>query len=250
MKPVGSFSRWVAFGVAMAAISVAAAVQAADGRAVVDTFRGTAEYAERSGDWQTLTVGKVLGPGSTVRTGAGSQLVLLLGDNGPGLTLTESTTVGLDRLSIDRTGADVVIETQLDLRAGTILGTVKKLSPASKYEVKTPRTVVGIKATEGPTRYQISADGKTVIQEGSVLVVYTRLNLPPTTTTVNTGQTFVPPVSTAAPEAVPTVRPVQPGDIIGPFPPTGPGRPTPPPVTVVPEPVQFISPGSGIGRRP
>ena len=61
-----------------------------------------------------------------------------LGDNGPTVHLFDSTTLGLDRLQIERTGPDAVIETQLNLTAGTIRGEVRKLSAASKYEVKTP----------------------------------------------------------------------------------------------------------------
>jgi hypothetical protein len=246
MKPVGSL-RWVAFGVALAAVSLAASVQAANGRARVYKVQGTAEYAEKAGDWQSLREGKVLNPGATVRTGSGSQLDLDLGDNGPSVRLLQDTTVGLDRLTLDRSGADVVVETQLDLKAGTILGYVKKLSPASKYEVKTPSTVMGIKATEGPTEYQISADGKHSIREGQVLVVYTNpVTRQPTTHPVNAGQTFIPPTTPTA-TTVPELRPTRPTDFIGeiPRPPVVPPPPTTP-VTTVPEPVQFISPASGI----
>lgn len=240
------FSTWVAFGVATAALIAVASAQAAAGRAVVTYLKGQAEYAEQGGQFQTLAKGKVLGPGSTVRTGTGAQVDLFLRDNGPVVRLTQETTLALDKFEIDRTGTDVVIETQLDLRNGTILGIVKRLSPASKYEVKTPHTVTGIKATEGMTEYQISADGRHHILDGSVLVVYQN----PVTRqfsqhTVNAGQTFVPPTDPEAPGAVPIVRPTAPTDPIFPMPPVPPDFVGPTPVTVVPEPVQFVSPGSG-----
>lgn len=238
------FSTWVAFGVATAALMALASAQAATGKAVVREIKGQAEYAEPGGQFQTLARGKVLGPGSTIRSGTGGQVDLDLGDNGPTVRMIQETTLALDRLEFDRTGVEIVIETQLDLRAGTILGIVKKLSPASKYEVKTPHTVTGIKATEGMTEYQISADGRHHILEGSVLVVYQNpVRKVFSQHTVNAGQTFVPPVDPTPPDAVPTVRPTQPGE---PLPmPTVPPPPGPTPVTVVPEPVQFVSPGSG-----
>lgn len=246
------FSTWVACGVAAVALIAVASAQAATGRAVATDVKGQAEYADQGGQYQTLTKGKVLGPGSTVRTGTGAQVDLFLADNGPVVRLTQETTLALDRLEIDRTGTDVVIETQLDLRAGTILGVVKKLSPASKYEVKTPHTVTGIKATEGMTEYQISADGRHHILEGSVLVVYQNPSSRQFSQhTVNAGQTFVPPTDPGTPGAVPTVRPTtEPLPPMPPVPPT-PERPVTP-VTVVPEPVQFVSPGTGEAaeRRP
>src|SRR5687768_13897271 len=98
MKPVGYFSKWVAYGVAMAAVSIAVAAQAAVGRATVTEVQGTAEYAEKAGDWQTLKKGRVLSPGTTVRTGVGSQLDLFLGNNGPLVRLFQDTTLGLDKL--------------------------------------------------------------------------------------------------------------------------------------------------------
>ena len=57
--------------------------------------------------------------------------------------LWENTLMGVDKLTEMHTGADVVTETQLDLKAGHITGSVKKMSAASKYEVKMPNGVAG-----------------------------------------------------------------------------------------------------------
>ena len=59
----------------------------------------------------------------------------------------ENTLLGVDKLTFTQTGADVVTETQLDLKAGHIFGMVKKMSAASKYEVKIPNGVAGIRGT-------------------------------------------------------------------------------------------------------
>jgi len=43
----------------------------------------------------------------------------------------ENSRLGLDKLTSTETGANVVTETQLDLQAGHIFGSVKKMSAAS-----------------------------------------------------------------------------------------------------------------------
>jgi len=156
-----------------------------------------------------LRTGRVLGPGASVRTGVNTEVELYLGENGPTVTLLEDTTLGLDKLDIDRTGPETVIETQLDLRTGTIQGTVKKLAAASKYEVKTPNGVAGIRGTE----YEITAGDVVHCIEGSIMVAYTNPSTRRISThLVNEGMTFEPPVSPAAAGATPTVRPTQPGE--------------------------------------
>ena len=80
----------------------------------------------------------------------------------------ENTLLGVDKLTSTQTGADVVTDTQLDLKAGHIFGTVKKMSAASKYEVKIPNGVAGIRGTV----YDITADGVVKILSGSAVLAY------------------------------------------------------------------------------
>ncbi|MCX6922535.1 MAG: hypothetical protein NT154_04870 [Verrucomicrobia bacterium] len=80
----------------------------------------------------------------------------------------ENTLFGIDRLTENHTGADVVTETQLDLKAGHITGTVKKMSAASKYEVRIPNAVVGIHGTV----YDLYADGVLKILSGTGVIAY------------------------------------------------------------------------------
>jgi hypothetical protein len=234
MKPVGCFSKLVACGTALAAVVFVCSAQAATGRAVVRTVKGTASYAQQGGDWMPLKTGQALSPGATVRTGVDGQVDLYLGDNGPDVHLFDSTTLGLDRLEIERTGADTVVETQLNLTAGTIRGEVKRLSAASKYEVKTPNAVFGVRGT----KYQISANGIVHVMEGTMIVVYINpVTQQMSTHTLSAGQTFVPPMAPGGPGAVPTLRPTRDGEII-PFE----AVVQPPALVVVPQPEPFVSP--------
>jgi hypothetical protein len=236
MKPVGSFSKLAACGAVLAALFVVSSAQAATGTAVVRAVSGTASYAEQPGDWRPLRQGQVLTPGTVLRTGIDSKVRLFLDDNGPDVSLLDSTTLGLDRLHIERTGADTVIETRLNLTTGTIQGLVRRLTPASRYEVVTPNTVVGVGRTTGPTHYEISANGVTHVESGQMVVVYTN---PATgqmsTHTVSAGQTFIPPV---APDAAPTIRPTRPGEVDWDVPTLD----LIPRVVVVPQPEVFVSP--------
>jgi hypothetical protein len=236
MKPVGCFSKLVACAVALGAVLAVCSAQAASGKAVVRVIKGTASYAEQGGEWKPLKTGQSLGPGATVKTAVDGAVVLFLGDNGPDVQLYDSTTLSLDRLSVEHTGAEAVIETQLNLSSGTIKGTVKKLSAASKYEIKTPNAVVGVRGT----KYQISANGVVHVIEGSVVVVYINPSTQQMSThSIGAGQTFVPPLNPAAPGATPTVRPTRADEIIPDVPvgTTGPSG-----LVVVSQPEPFVSP--------
>lgn len=187
-------------GVAMAMVSALAA-QTTEDVATVVRIKGSARYSVGNSGWRTLQVGDVLRAGSVVQTATdpGSYVDLVLsGENVPAprpavyntsvtrtiapgvggtampkseqnvIRLSENTALGIDKLSSTHTGADVVTDTQLDLRAGHIFGTVKKMSPASKYEIKLPNGVAGIRGTV----YDLSADGLLRVLVGSVVLAY------------------------------------------------------------------------------
>ena len=146
MKQRGLFSMVTACVVALVGAFVVSAAQAGEaGKAVVRSIRGSAQYAAEGGLWLPLKVGQVLKPGSTVRTANDSQVDLFMDQNGPIVRLVENTTLGIDKLNFEATGIDTIIETQLDLKSGRILGIVTKMAADSKYEIKTPNGVAGMK---------------------------------------------------------------------------------------------------------
>ena len=77
-------------------------------------------------------------------------------------------------------------DTSLDLKAGRILGTVKKMSAASQYEVKIPNGVAGIRGTI----YNISADGVLSVISGTVVLAYVGSDGNPVTQQVREGQQY------------------------------------------------------------
>jgi hypothetical protein len=178
------------FGVTLAAISALAADDVVQVTAKVLRVRGDARYKVGGGAWQTLKQGDQLGAGTVLETGVNSRVDLMIGEGAPpppasanfGTMLTyapaaeqntvriwENSRMGIDKLTRTETGADVVTDTQLDLQAGHIFGSVKKMSAASRYEVKIPNGVAGIRGTV----YDISVEGIIKCLVGSIYLQYT-----------------------------------------------------------------------------
>jgi hypothetical protein len=203
-------------GIALAMVSPLSAQSPISGAAKVVRMKGQARYSTGNNVWQPLKVGAVLRPGTVIQTtiDRGSFVDLVLGDGtapigmnsggGAGspptadlisyqpnaeqnvVRLREDTVLSIDKLTTVETGADVVSETQLDLRKGRIFGNVKKMSAASKYEVKIPNGVAGIRGTI----YEISADGVVRVLVGSVVIAYVGADGNVITQVVMGGQQF------------------------------------------------------------
>jgi len=164
-------------------------------KAKVVRIKGSARFTTGTGSWQPLKVGDVLSSGTVIQTAADSRVDLVLGDpkataansrvglpfgsatpsGGSGaagfstvdqnfVRLMENTVLSVDKLAATDTGADIVTDTQLDLRSGRIFGTVKKLTAGSRYEVKIPNGVAGVRGTI----YMLSALGDCSVYEGSM----------------------------------------------------------------------------------
>jgi hypothetical protein len=175
------------------------AQSAIDGAAKVVRIKGPARYTTGNNVWQPLRVGTVLRPGTVIQTSTekGSFVDLVMGDVNAALPspisyqpyipssfasstayqpsadqnvvrVWENTALGIDKLTAMQSGSETVTETQLDLKAGRITGNVKKMSAASKYEVKLPNGVAGIRGTV----FDITADGVVRVFIGSMVVAW------------------------------------------------------------------------------
>ncbi len=192
-------SCFTACAIAVAMVSTLSAQTAADGAAKVVRVKGPARYTTGNGVWQPLKAGAILRPGTILQTSTekGSFVDLVLGDGSAAVPtpavyrpyipnsmapsvsyqptseqnvvrVWENTALGIDKLTAMSTGADVVTETQLDLKAGRISGNVKKMSAASKYEIKLPNGVAGIRGTT----FDITAEGVVRVLVGSVVMAW------------------------------------------------------------------------------
>ncbi|MEO6035109.1 MAG: FecR domain-containing protein [Verrucomicrobiota bacterium] len=257
MKPLGNFTgRLFACLTTLIMVSAVSNLQAQtmkQGEAKVRQIKGSAKYSTQGGAWVPLKLGTVLKSGATIQTAPESIVDLDLGDNGPVVRVTPSTTMSLDKLTHSGTGVDSVIETKLNLQLGTIIGNVKKLAKASKYEIKTPNGVAGIRGTDYVVTVKKRADGTyevTFTDITGTLVVVAMVDNQPQTVVLNAGESWTP-----GSDVIPTPRQLldfyqkQVADAIaavGSGPGEGPGYFIPPPAVAVVE--QYISPTIGAGE--
>jgi hypothetical protein len=207
-------------GLAIVTANSVVAQTTEQGIAKVVDIQGSARYMTAdSPTWRPLKSGAVLKPGTTIQTASDSHVDLVLNDPKASATtssalnsaassslatpashstqpkaeqdairITENTVLGLDKLSITQTGADKVTDTELDLKAGRIIGLVKKMPAASKYEVRIPNGVAGIRGTI----FSISVDGILAVLSGDVWISIVGTDGNPVTTEVKAGQQFDP----------------------------------------------------------
>ncbi len=177
-------------GVGAVLFALASVAQAAveKGTAKVLAVQGSAEVSIDGTEWKALRRGEALHEGAWIRTSASAAADLDLGRNGSQLRVMPNSTVAFAALTFEETGIETIINTQIDLRAGRVIGNVQKLSAASKYEVKSSKAVATIRGT----RYDFQADGRLVVAEGSVVVVAFRDDGSTITRVVNANEMFTP----------------------------------------------------------
>jgi len=207
MKQMQRLLNWfVVCGVALAMASDVSAQSSQERKGKVIRVKGAARYSTGNNVWQPLKVGTSLKAGAIVQTAADSYADIVFGDPDARVSrvpvgdvlsyqpvaeqdlvrVSPDSVLAIDKLTVVDTGADQVTETQLDLRAGKVFGTVKKLSAASRYEVKIPNGVAGIRGTI----YTLSAAGVVQVLVGQVVIAYTQADGTVVTQVVNGGYQF------------------------------------------------------------
>jgi hypothetical protein len=212
----------IATAVALSMASTLVAQTVVEGTAKVVRVKGPARYfvGSTTNMPQPLSAGTVLRPGSIIQVGTeqGSYVDLALGE-GTGASYAppvasssytpyiptsfstskaarpsseqnvvrvwENTVLGIDKLTSQPTGADVVTDTQLDLRAGRISGSLKKLSAGSHYEIKLPNGVAGVRGSS----YDIAAEGVLRMFVGAMIIAWDKAGST-LTQVVNGGNQF------------------------------------------------------------
>lgn len=178
------------------------------GKAKVIKTTGPASYSRKGGPFIPLRANTYLLAGDVIRTGDNASVDLSLLKNNGAIQIDANSVLALDQLVFSSAGQEVIHDTQLDLKKGKVYGRVTKMSPQSRYQVKTPRAVAGIRGTA----YEINADtGVITVTEGTVIVVIVTTGPTGETITtpytVNAGQTF--DASAAAGQQVRPATPVE-----------------------------------------
>ena len=221
----------------MFALAVAASAQTLKpGVATVVRIQGEARYSLGDGNWHPLVVGKMLSAGAVIQTAHDANVDIVLGkaiempqaapvpdrislapdanvrgmiDFKPAVEqnmvrLTGDTVMAIDKLTVGDTGVDAVSDTELDLKQGRIIASVKKLSAASQYLVKIPNGIAGVRGCV----IVIDANGWCAVikdplepasHKGALLLSIVGPNGTPTTYQVDEGSQFTPQTGQISP---------------------------------------------------
>jgi hypothetical protein len=161
---------WLAAGCGLFVRDVAAA-EAADpaGNVIVRKIVGAAR-CNPGAAWRELGVGDELRPGTVVRTGKESHVELEFPELGITVSLLEDSTVSLNKLNSEKTRGEVVCNHELELKAGRMEAVIRRLAATSKFEVKVPEGVIGVR--RAGTRFSFAADCALSVDRGAVVLVY------------------------------------------------------------------------------
>ncbi len=187
-RSVGGWMTRFSAGAVLVALAMTAQAGVEKGAAKVLDVQGQAEFSVDGSTWASLKKGETLREGARVRTAGKSGADLDLGRNGARFRLLPNSAVTFSALSFEETGVETIVNTEIQLTAGRVVGAVHKLSSASKYEVKAPKAT----ATVRGTRYVMGVNGDLTVGEGSVMVLSYRSDGTTLTRVVNAGESFNP----------------------------------------------------------
>jgi hypothetical protein len=201
MKSMNKTLTWLMAAVLSLALIAPAGAQTSPARTgKVVRIKGEARYSTGKKVWEPLKVGAILKPGTIVQTAKDSFVDIVVNEDESAtavtlkmLTATSAASSGgagvsatpapdqdvirvlddsylvFDNMSAKGDASSRVTETLLDLKKGSIFGSVKKQTAASRFEVKIPNGVAGIRGTI----FLISASGKVSCLTGSVVAAFT-----------------------------------------------------------------------------
>jgi len=209
MKQLNGFlTKAGAWGLALVVASWMFPAQAKEGKAVVRAIRnGYAEYSEDGkAPFKRLFIGHRLVRGNVVKTDKTAVVDMFLDVNGPVLRVTPDTILELTTLTFEQMADETVINTELSMSNGRILGAVKKLAAASKYDVKTPAGVCAVRGTQFDISFRAGVPFRVSVLEGTVSV-----NFGTQTFSVGVGYTFDASLNNGQGGVVPTPPATQTG---------------------------------------
>lgn len=150
------------------AFTFATNASAADNDILVTAVGGNVVYSTGGGAFVPLPVGTHLHRGDVIKTGPSSHADLEVGQSVGVIQITPETTFGITEATFNQTPADTVTATEFDLSTGAIYAKINKLAKASRYEIKTPKGIAGVRGT---TIY-LTANGDLTVGEGTAGIAY------------------------------------------------------------------------------
>ena len=148
-QTIGKLTIAIAASYVAAGIASMAHAQPTPIQVEVRHVKGAATFSVPGGPGKPLKQGATLIAPTTIKTGPESLVDLYLGANAGLVRIAQNTSISIDKLTTMDTGADSMVEAQMNLPKGQIFFDVNKLSQASRYEIKVPYGVAGIRGTGG-----------------------------------------------------------------------------------------------------
>ncbi len=146
--------------------SLSAFAQKTANSATVSAIMGGALSVAPGGSPAPLHLGDILPEGSLIKTGVGSAVDLSLGKTGGSVRLTANSLLALTKVALQATNS--AGEIQLDLREGTMLGTVANWPQGAQYQIKISNGILGISGGQ----FRVDARGYIVQLTGASVFAY------------------------------------------------------------------------------
>lgn len=154
---------------------------------------GGARWSSDCKNWQLLKAGDSLRSGAVVQTANGNAtLDIHFGETGASagrkpqpassanlVRLYGETVLQINKLTSQGSGAARVEATELDLRAGRILGVLNRLPGASEFSVQFPAGIVGVQGNVGGGQgasYVLKSSGELAVLAGTAVIALTKDN--------------------------------------------------------------------------
>jgi hypothetical protein len=184
--------RFFLCGIAALLLALPATAQTQAGAIKAVKITGEVFRVDATGTKTPVTEGQALIESDTVQTGAGAGVVLVF-MNGSSVKLDENSRLAIEEFKMDPLAENIAVaglkgepsisKTRLNLAYGEMVGNVKKLNSASKFDVKTPVGAAGIRGTtfrillrfeaNGQVAFELSTAEGRVVFAGSVPVAGT-----------------------------------------------------------------------------
>lgn len=133
---------------------------------LVKSVHGRGSYCVDKMNWLPLAPNVTLRQGAVLRTDGNSTADVVMNSSGTALRLIPSTLLEVKQLDKEVAGEEVITRTLLELRAGGLIGSQRKLERPSTFQIQTRAGTVNI----GRTKYLVLADGTVRCVAGSLWV--------------------------------------------------------------------------------
>ncbi|HTQ50081.1 MAG TPA: FecR domain-containing protein [Candidatus Acidoferrales bacterium] len=191
---VSGWSLILASGVFFAVWGRADASDLQSGELQVKSVQGSVVYSTDHSTWTELKPGMTLGQGARLKTGTDASADLDIEYSGTALRLRSNSQLELTRMDEVVADGNVVIDTRLNLTAGSLVGSQDKLEKPSTFTIRTPNDSATIRGTQ----YVVSADGAVTCMRGEVAVTAASHQGSPISAQVPAGFSFNPVTSQVA----------------------------------------------------